>query len=312
MALFAPSATRLAILVGLSLLACFTPGLRADTTIGTDKFAYSANLGWIDARGNVTQGAVVGEFICSGFIYSANVGWISLGSGIPANGIRYLNNSASDHGVNTQDYSSDGATWQARLRGFAYSANVGWIHFESVGNPRLDLVSGRLLGHAYSANCGWISLSGTGVTLATTTLRPGTDLDSDSLPDAWERLHAGPLATLNAAAAPDGDGQTAIDEYTADTDPLDPLDRFAITHLVPARPLVPGGTFFTDLAFTSKPTRRYTIQVNPDLLGPWITTVADLLPDADPSTALDFPEPSLASPPARRFYRVLARLPLTP
>src|SRR6058998_3906935 len=87
-----------------TLLLCFgAVALRAPaaTTIDSvNHFAYGANVGWMDWRGDVANGAVIGEFVCSGFIYAANVGWINLGSGTPANGIRYQNNSAADFGVN--------------------------------------------------------------------------------------------------------------------------------------------------------------------------------------------------------------------
>ena len=75
--------------------------------------------GWT-CRGDTNNGAVIGEYVCSGYIYSANVGWINLGSGSPANGIRYQNNSAADFGVN-----QDGL---GNLSGYAYGANIGWIN----------------------------------------------------------------------------------------------------------------------------------------------------------------------------------------
>src|SRR5437588_1415892 len=58
--------------------------LAATTINPTNKYAYGANIGWIDWRGDTNNGAVIGEYVCSGFIYSANVGWINLGSGSPA------------------------------------------------------------------------------------------------------------------------------------------------------------------------------------------------------------------------------------
>jgi hypothetical protein len=42
------------------------------------------------------NGAVIGDYVCSGYIYAANVGWINLGSGSPTNGIRYQNFSAAE------------------------------------------------------------------------------------------------------------------------------------------------------------------------------------------------------------------------
>src|SRR5688572_2650079 len=80
---------RLPALLVLSALALPAP---AATTINpVNHFAYGANIGWIDWRGDVANGAVIGEFVASGHVYGANVGWIHLGDGTPANGIRYLN-----------------------------------------------------------------------------------------------------------------------------------------------------------------------------------------------------------------------------
>src|ERR1044071_8703683 len=112
---------------------------RTATTIdAVHPYAYAANVGWLNARGDTNSGAVIGEYVCSGYLWSANLGWIDLGDGTPANGIRYQNNSAADFGVN-----HDGL---GNLRGYAYSANVGWINFESTGAPRVDLHTGRLIG----------------------------------------------------------------------------------------------------------------------------------------------------------------------
>ena len=106
-------------------------GLMADsafaTTINaTNRFAYGANLGWLDWRGDTNPGAAVGEYVCSGFLYAGNVGWIHLGNGNPSDGLRYQNLSTNDFGVN-----HDGL---GNLRGFAYGANIGWINFENLGH----------------------------------------------------------------------------------------------------------------------------------------------------------------------------------
>jgi hypothetical protein len=62
--------------------------LRAATTINAaNKHAYGANLGWLNCRGDTANGAVIGEYVCTGNIYSANVGWITVGSRSPTNGI---------------------------------------------------------------------------------------------------------------------------------------------------------------------------------------------------------------------------------
>lgn len=133
--------------------------LQAATTIdAVNRYAYGANIGWVDWRGNTSNGAFVGlsgsqlgYYYCSGDIYSANVGWINLGNGAPVNGYAYLNSSSSDFGVNMDS--------SGNLRGYAYGANIGWIVFESTGGPKVDLATGNLSGYAYSANCGWLSLS---------------------------------------------------------------------------------------------------------------------------------------------------------
>lgn len=52
---------------------------------------------------------------------------------------------------------------------------------------------------------------------------PEGDIDADNLPDAWEQLRFGQLYDPcgDANADCDGDGQTVLQEYQADTDPLD-------------------------------------------------------------------------------------------
>ena len=100
------------ILASLVVISSLLPGW-ADTTINaTNKYSYGANIGWINWQGDNANGAVIGDYVCTGFIYSANVGWINLGNGAPTNGIRYQNLSANDFGVN---HDGDG-----NLRGFAY------------------------------------------------------------------------------------------------------------------------------------------------------------------------------------------------
>src|SRR5262245_33859520 len=106
----------------LLVLALVVPALSglAGTSIDLiNRYAYGANIGWMDAAADNNNRAVIGAFYCWGSIYAANVGWINLGSGSPANMYAYQNNSASDFGVNT-----DGA---GNLRGYAYGANIGWI-----------------------------------------------------------------------------------------------------------------------------------------------------------------------------------------
>src|ERR1035437_8190321 len=155
----------------------------AATTIDTNNaYAYGANIGWVNAVADGTNGAVMGQFYCTGYIYSANVGWISLGtSNGPANGYAYSNISSNDWGVNNVGGSG-------QLAGTAYGANIGWITFEQTyGMPQVNLHNGNLTGYAYSANVGWISLSNSFAVLQTDSISNGPlDGNGSGLPVAWE------------------------------------------------------------------------------------------------------------------------------
>jgi hypothetical protein len=249
----------------LASLAIFTTVIcgRSATTIDpVNKFAWGANIGWIDWRGDTNNGAIIGEFICSGYIYAANVGWIHLGSNAPANGVRYQNNSPTDYGVN-----HDGA---GNLSGFAYGANIGWINFtngtatgplSAADRPHIDLYTGKLGGYAYSANCGWISLSNAFAYVQTDTIPTSADSDGDGIPDSWELSYTNVLTAFNNASDADGDGVSDANEYLADTSPIDPSDYLRILQIT--RGIF--GPTYTTLQWTSKPSRFYAIQNRPVL-----------------------------------------------
>lgn len=137
---------------------------------------------------------------------------------------------------------------------------------------------------------------------------PGVDSDRDGIADAWERFYAQNLTTMTAVTDSDGDGVTDPDEYAADTNPLLRSDALRITHFVPPRQLVPLGPFLTDLAWTSKPTRWYSIEAKTDLPGPWKPQVENLLPAAGGASLVSFPDSVVL----QRYYRVRAKLPLAP
>jgi len=159
--------------LGTLMLALGASPAWSDTTINAANHdAYGANIGWLDARGDVAHGAVIGQSYCTGYVWSANCGWICLGNG-PTNGWQYGNASVSDWGVN-----HDGA---GNLSGCAYGANVGWLVFEQTnGQPRLDLATGKMTGYVWSANAGWIGLSNAYAHVQTDTLSPGPDTDGDA------------------------------------------------------------------------------------------------------------------------------------
>ena len=268
----------------------------AGSTINaSNRYAYGANLGWVDWRGDATNGAVIGEYVCSGFVYSANVGWISLGNGAPTNGIQYLNLSANDFGVNQDGFGN--------LRGYAYGANIGWVAFEANGAPRVDLKTGKISGLAYSANCGWIGLSNAVAVVQTDTIPGGLDADGNGLADAWERLHFGHTG-VNPAADSDGDGLSNKEEYLAGTDPTDASSKLVIT----AYHTTPYGTG-ADLTWQSVMSRCYVIQKTTDLGSPaWLDSGLGVISPDGASTTRSFVDTSLPM----RFYRVGAFRPLGP
>jgi hypothetical protein len=267
--------------------------VHAATTIDTtNRYAYGANLGWLDWRGDTNSGAVIGEYVCSGCIYSGNCGWINLGSGLPANGIYYQNNSAADFGVN-QDGSGN-------LRGYAWGANIGWIHFETNGAPRVDLATGNMSGHVWSANCGWISLSNAFARVQTGAIQQGA-LAPNGLPIAWLLSNFGTTNVL-AGADPDLDGLSSSQEYLAGTNPNDAGSVLKITSLTRG---MPAGTN-TFLQWASQPTRFYAVQSRPSLTSDsWADLV--VLPSAGAGSA-GFADAN----PTNDFFRIRAYRPLTP
>ena len=271
--------------------------LSAATTIDAGyHYAYGANIGWMDWRGDVAHGAVIGEYVCSGFIYAANVGWINLGSGTPTDGIYYQNLSADDFGVN-----QDGA---GNLRGYAWGANIGWINFEDSGAPRVDLVTGNLSGCVWSANCGWIGLSNAFAYVQTDTISPGL-LDTNGLPIAWELTYFG-QTNIDANADPDHDGASNMQEYLAGTNPLDTADNLRVTSFG----FLPGGGTAA-ITWSSVPTRLYRVLSTEaiDASASWADAGPGLLaPDPSGLTTSTLTN-STAQP---QFYRIQAIKPLSP
>ena len=281
------------------LVSCMMVGsLQAATTINpVNKYAYGANIGWVNAEGDVANGAVIGEFFSSGYIYGANVGWIHLGDGSPVNGAAYSNSSGTDYGVNT-----DAA---GNLRGFAYGANVGWINFEAIGDPQVDLITGKMTGYAYGANVGWISLSNMQAHVQTDVLDPGPDGDGDGIPDAYELTVTNSTRVLGFTDT-DGDGTSDVDEYIAGTDPFD-IDSFlAITD----HTLDPGLSE-SDLTWESVLTRLYRVELTTNLVSAasWMDSgLGDISPDAGSQTTRTVP----LGGPDQQQYRVKAIQPLSP
>lgn len=271
--------------------------VRAVTTIDpANRYAYGANIGWMDFYADGANGAVMGDYVCSGYVYAANVGWINLGSGSPANGIQYQNNSATDFGIN-----QDGL---GNLTGYAWGANIGWINFEQTyGKPKINLLTGKMSGSVWSANCGWISLSNATAFVQTDTLYPGP-LAPDGLPIPWLLTYFG-TTNVNPNADPTGKGMTIGQDYLAGTNPNDSNSVLRIT----AYSFAPGGTSAA-LTWLSEPTRLYYIQKNVTLgSSNWMDSGLGLIAPSGGATTTDsFTDTNAPD----RFYRVKAVLPLYP
>ncbi len=278
------------------------PAIRAASTINPiDRFAFGANVGWLDARPDSDHGASIGEFICSGFLYSANLGWINLGSGVPINGVDYQNDSPADFGVNLDPL--------GQLTGCAWGANIGWVIFTNrtatgatFDSPKLDLFTGRLSGFAYAPNIGWITLSNLFAHVKTDSLVSGADSDHDGIADAWELSWVGNLARMSDTSNSDDDAANDREEYLADTDPLAAGDELRITDLSPST-----DSTRTIISWRSRPTRVYRVQQQLDLglSSPWIESES-IPPDPGATTTRTL-EHAGAS---RRYLRIRADLPL--
>jgi hypothetical protein len=146
-------------LVGLLLIA---PLASAETVQPGQRFAWSPNAGWLDARPleEAGPGLHASAGVVSGWLWSANVGWISahcLSTGSCAEvqyGLR-LDEATDMPGL-------------LRLSGHLWSENAGWIvahcaTTQSCGEVDFGLYvdrgSGLIDGLAWSENLGWISLS---------------------------------------------------------------------------------------------------------------------------------------------------------
>lgn len=284
--------------MALTLLTLLSTTLaQAQSTISpTNRYAYSANAGWLDALPSSADGVVVTDTYLTGYAYAANFGWISFsGAAIPTNGHTFSNATADDYGVNLSP--------SGQLSGYAYAANVGWILFEPTqGQPQLSLTTGIMSGSAYSANLGWISLATSSSILATTSLsRP--DTDADGIPDGWENLHFGNLTTASATTDHDGDSSRDAAEYNAGTLPTNAASSFRITSQT-----FSSGFTQADLTYTTVPTRRYRIEYNSDLTPTWTnSTLGTFAPATTPANISTLT--GLTATP-RRFFRAVVINPL--
>lgn len=270
-------------------------GASPTSTINTNnKWAWASNAGWIDCRTDPTNGAVIGEYVCSGYFYSGSLGWIHLGNGNPTNGIRYCNAATNDYGVN-----HDG---KGNLRGYAWSGSVGWIAFENTGAPKVDLCTGILSGYAWGGSMGWINFSNEQAFSQSDTITGGSDNDNDDIPDVWELDHTGYTNVIGGTNDYDRDGVIDANEYVAGTNPTNENDFLRITAVS-----VNNSTNAV-LTWASQETRLYTIERITSLTS--ITGWQEIEPNRlSPNSGTNTTK-TVSGDATQRFYRVKAIRPL--
>ncbi|MBX3744051.1 MAG: VCBS repeat-containing protein [Verrucomicrobiae bacterium] len=104
--------------------------------------------------------------------------------------------------------------------------------------------------------------------------------DNDGIPADWRIRYFGegyrtdPRAAVDAD--PDGDGSTNLQEFVADTDPLDPLSGFAV-----------GIRAVPEIRFASVPSRTYRILRRTSVTSPESTVVATVVATGDAVVHVD-------------------------
>ena len=291
------------VLLPLVLAVVFPAAVKAvdDTTINSvNKWAWSVGASWINCRPDNTNGAVIGQFTCSGFFYSTTAGWINLGDGSPSNGIYYSNADSEDYGVN-----HDG---QGHLTGYAWCESSGWINFEWTNKehanaPKVDMDTGNLSGHAWGDALGWICLTNLSAYVQTDMIKAGADSNTNNIPDDWELNAVGNLTLLAGGGGTndtDGDGVSDYSEYVAGTSPTNASDYLQLTGMT-----VTNGTN-VHLVWTSEETRFYDIDKRTNLIsGSW--TNYQRVSVTGSSSTITIP---VGSDP-RVFYKIKAVLPLS-
>ena len=119
----------------------------------------------------------------------------------------------------------------------------------------------------------------------------------DGISDAWEISYAESTNLFTATSDTDGDGVSDLNEYRADTSPMDATDKLDILDFI-------RGSTASTLTWTSRPARLYRIGQSTDLAA-WLRSDS-FAPDAgDSTTRLTRHDPG-----PRRFFKVEAVLPL--
>lgn len=128
----------------------------------------------------------------------------------------------------------------------------------------------------------------------------GADTDGDGMPDLWEETHFGGITDGVAGDDDDGDGQTNLEEYQADTDPLSASSSLEISSILT------DGSEVDVTVPDSSASRVYVLEESNDL---GQTDAWEDIGVGEPGNGGDLllEDPSPASD--RRFYRVRVMVP---
>lgn len=127
---------------------------------------------------------------------------------------------------------------------------LGEIPLVGLAGQAVSLVRWGINGLALHTSAGEVVL----VRTTLVPVVPGSDADADGLPDTWESASGlNPHASLDAAWDGDGDGQSALDEFLAGTNPADPASVLRFRH-------VTWGPESLEFRFQSVPGKRYQVE----------------------------------------------------
>jgi len=130
-----------------------------------------------------------------------------------------------------------------------------------------------------------------------TQAQPITDSDLDGMPDAWETLYTlNPNSPADAGLDLDGDGQSNLAEYLANTNPNAAASRFQVNRIED----VMGSPELVRLVWASVSGMAYYVEVSDSLLlGSWSLFTVNPVAANSAETQLDVPRLG-----ERRFYRI--------
>lgn len=133
--------TQSCIIIGL-LFVCGALAQNIDPFDDGSRYAYGENVGWINFKPSVGEGATVGDMALVGYVWAENIGWINL---YPA-----VYGGVDNNGL-------------GELSGYAWGENVGWINFNPTVPGEIDDAyrvridhDGSFGGWAWGENIGWI------------------------------------------------------------------------------------------------------------------------------------------------------------